>query len=70
MSDPIKMIAGDTVHISRLGPDPLREGDPFEVYSEADAKHFERLGHKRAGASAKPAPAPENKGTTPTKKKG
>jgi hypothetical protein len=51
MSDKIKMTAGDSLHISALGPDPLQAGDAFEVDSEADAKRLEAAGHKRAGTS-------------------
>ena len=65
MTDKIKMIATDTIHISALSPDPFFAGDTFEAANETDAKHYERLGHKRAKMAApvqnKAEPAPANK---------
>lgn len=70
MADKIKMIAGDTLHITAISSEPLRVGDAFEVDNEADAVRLEAAGHKRASTrAADAAQAAKPKASAPKSRK-
>ena len=72
----VRMQAGDTMHVSSVGPENIAAGDQFEV-SEVEAKQLEQRGlAKRVGAKMektvaanKMEPAPANKATSAIVKK-
>lgn len=60
MSNPVKMKAIDTLHISSVGPNAMQPGQEFEI-SDTFADDLEKRGLAKRLGAAKKDPAPANK---------